>query len=302
MSILRDYDLTRAQFTSTEEIRGIVIVDEIDLHLHTSHQYEVLPKLMSMFPKVQFLVTSHSPLFVLGLQQVLGEQGFGLYELPSGAPILAEDFEEFGEAYRAFCETRRHSDEVRIAIENAKKPLVFVEGAIDVKYIEKAALLLGFQNLMKVAEIREGSGSSLKDIWRGLTEHHVERKSIVVLYDPECQRNANKGNMFLRSMTKFDDPDDHPIQKGIENLFDRETLEWARGEHPAFIDVTNKHSKTVRNKEVVVPEIWTVNKDEKTNLCTWLCENGTADDFEHFEPTLEMLKDILVEDMMEDAS
>lgn len=300
LSILRDYDLTGAQFATTEKIRGIVIVDEIDLHLHTLHQYEVLPKLMNMFPKVQFVVTSHSPLFVLGLKQVLGEQGFGLYELPSGAPISAEDFEEFEKVYRAFSKTRQHYKQVQNAIKKAQKSLIFVEGIIDVKYLQKAVMKLKFQDLMEVAEIRDGDGSGgLNNIWKGLTRDHVERKRIVVLYDPECERNDTRGNMFRRSMIKFND---HPIQKGIENLFDRETLERVRQEYSSFIDVTDKHSKMVRGKEEIVPESWTVNKDEKTNLCNWLCENGTADDFEHFKPTLEMLKDILIGDKMEEAS
>lgn len=40
---------------------GIVIIDEIDLHLHPSWQREVLPALMKTFPKIQFIATTHSP-------------------------------------------------------------------------------------------------------------------------------------------------------------------------------------------------------------------------------------------------
>src|SRR5262249_31550571 len=36
-------------------IEGIVLIDEIDAHLHTSLQYEVLPALCRLFPKVQFI-------------------------------------------------------------------------------------------------------------------------------------------------------------------------------------------------------------------------------------------------------
>jgi len=300
LSILRDYDLTGAEFTNTEEIRGIVIVDEIDLHLHTVHQHEVLPKLMAMFPKIQFIVTSHSPLFVLGLKQHLGEQGFGLYELPSGVPISAEEFEEFGKAYQAFSKTHQHSKEIQNAIKNAQKPLVFVEGTIDVRYLQRAAALLEFQDLMEVAEIRAGGGSSQLDkIWNKLTKDHIERKSIIILYDPECSRKETaEQNIFRRLITKFTD---HPIQKGIENLFDRESLERARRERPTFIDVTGERRDTVRGKVTVVPETWKVNNDEKTNLCNWLCENGTADDFDHFKPTLQMLRNLLVEDTPEAA-
>ena len=45
---------------------GIVIIDEFDAHLHPKYQYE-LPKLLSsVFPKVQFIVATHSPIPLLG--------------------------------------------------------------------------------------------------------------------------------------------------------------------------------------------------------------------------------------------
>lgn len=44
------------------EIPGIVLIDEIDLHLHPSWQREVVPALSSAFPKIQFVMTTHSPL------------------------------------------------------------------------------------------------------------------------------------------------------------------------------------------------------------------------------------------------
>lgn len=40
---------------------GIVLIDEIDLHLHPQWQREVVPALLSTFPHVQFIVTTHSP-------------------------------------------------------------------------------------------------------------------------------------------------------------------------------------------------------------------------------------------------
>ncbi len=51
----------------SDEISGVVIIDEIDAHLHPKYQYE-LPKLLSeAFPKVQFIVSTHSPIPLLGL-------------------------------------------------------------------------------------------------------------------------------------------------------------------------------------------------------------------------------------------
>ena len=53
---------------SFEDIEGIVIIDEFDAHLHPKYQYE-LPKLLStVFPKVQFIVSTHSPIPLLGVE------------------------------------------------------------------------------------------------------------------------------------------------------------------------------------------------------------------------------------------
>jgi predicted ATP-binding protein involved in virulence len=41
---------------------GIVLVDEIDLLLHPSWQRVVVPAVARMFPHIQFLLTTHSPI------------------------------------------------------------------------------------------------------------------------------------------------------------------------------------------------------------------------------------------------
>jgi len=40
---------------------GIVLIDEIDLHLHPAWQREVIPCLLKTFPNIQFITTTHSP-------------------------------------------------------------------------------------------------------------------------------------------------------------------------------------------------------------------------------------------------
>jgi predicted ATP-dependent endonuclease of OLD family len=53
---------------SFDELTGIVIIDEFDAHLHPKYQYE-LPKLLStVFPKIQFIVSTHSPIPLLGVE------------------------------------------------------------------------------------------------------------------------------------------------------------------------------------------------------------------------------------------
>lgn len=40
---------------------GIILIDEIDLHLHPAWQKMIVPKLTAVFPNCQFLISSHSP-------------------------------------------------------------------------------------------------------------------------------------------------------------------------------------------------------------------------------------------------
>lgn len=44
-----------------ERAEGVVLIDEVDLHLHPQWQRVVLPGLQKAFPKLQFIVSTHSP-------------------------------------------------------------------------------------------------------------------------------------------------------------------------------------------------------------------------------------------------
>ena len=52
------------QLTRAYEREGIVLVDEIETHLHLELQKVIMPLLTKIFPHIQFIVTTHSP-FVL---------------------------------------------------------------------------------------------------------------------------------------------------------------------------------------------------------------------------------------------
>lgn len=49
-------------------LEGIVLLDEIDLHLHPTWQRRIVPILRSIFPRLQFIVTTHSPLVLTGFE------------------------------------------------------------------------------------------------------------------------------------------------------------------------------------------------------------------------------------------
>lgn len=55
---------------SLNEIKGIVIIDEIEKHLHPLLQRQIIEHLHSKFEKIQFIISTHSPLCVSGTADV----------------------------------------------------------------------------------------------------------------------------------------------------------------------------------------------------------------------------------------
>ncbi len=50
--------------TKSYDLQGVVLIDEIETHLHIELQKKILPFLTKFFPKTQFIITTHSP-FIL---------------------------------------------------------------------------------------------------------------------------------------------------------------------------------------------------------------------------------------------
>lgn len=55
-----------------ELTEGVVLIDEIDLHLHPKWQKTIVPNLKNLFPNIQFILTTHSPFIIQSLEGVNG--------------------------------------------------------------------------------------------------------------------------------------------------------------------------------------------------------------------------------------
>jgi hypothetical protein len=53
------------------DVQGIILIDEVETHLHISLQKKILPFLTSFFPKIQFIVTTHSPFVLNSLENAV---------------------------------------------------------------------------------------------------------------------------------------------------------------------------------------------------------------------------------------
>lgn len=56
--------LEAGQAVDPAEMEGLVLVDEIDLHLHPRWQVSLVPALRAVFPRLQFVATTHSPMIL----------------------------------------------------------------------------------------------------------------------------------------------------------------------------------------------------------------------------------------------
>lgn len=55
--------------SAIDKTPGVVLIDEIDLHLHPKWQKGVVSDLKTIFPKVQFIATTHSPFIIQSLKE-----------------------------------------------------------------------------------------------------------------------------------------------------------------------------------------------------------------------------------------
>lgn len=128
---------TLHQRGTLHDIEGIAVIDEAEVYLHTHLQRSVLPKLIKLFPKVQFVITTHSPTFLMGMKDEFGVNGFQILNMPSGTSIDVDQFSEIGAAVEALRHTTAFRSEVRseVAREN-DRPILIVEGRSDAILIE----------------------------------------------------------------------------------------------------------------------------------------------------------------------
>jgi predicted ATPase len=65
--LLRVDAAERASGDRTKQPSGVVIIDEIETHLHLKLQEDILPFLSALFPEIQFILATHSPVVMASI-------------------------------------------------------------------------------------------------------------------------------------------------------------------------------------------------------------------------------------------
>lgn len=206
-SIVRDADLALMQFKTPDQIAGIVVIDEADLHLHLSLQYEVLPRLIALFPKIQFIISVHAPMVALGLEKTLGADGFEIRELPAGIPITSENYSEFLTAFDVFANTKKFQEEVWSKVKATELPALLLEGKTDASLITSAWEKLNPGKPMPFAPIpcgidpnpdeRNGGAEMLRRCFEFLSI--VTDRTIIAIFDNDRTGNEQFNGLALKA-------------------------------------------------------------------------------------------------------
>ena len=122
--MMRMQNQTRRSFDF--RLPGIVLIDEIETHLHLELQKNIMPLLTTVFPNIQFVVTTHSPFILNSLEDVviydlennlLVENGLGnvpydgIVEGYFGVDKLSDTLKDKFEQYRSLVKKESLSDD-----------------------------------------------------------------------------------------------------------------------------------------------------------------------------------------------
>lgn len=122
--IMRMQNQTQRSFDF--DVPGIVLIDEIETHLHLELQKNIMPLLTTIFPNIQFIVTSHSPFILNSIENVviydlennlLVENGLdnvpydGIVEGYFGVNKLSNTLKEKFEKYKELVKKEKLSDD-----------------------------------------------------------------------------------------------------------------------------------------------------------------------------------------------
>lgn len=290
-TILRYADNAENQY-DMKEMKGIVLVDEIDAHLHAELSYTVLPKLIKLFPKIQFIMTAHNPLLALGMEKEFGQEGYALLEMPEGNIITSERFKEFEKAYSYLKETKIFDEDIKKSIKGKNKPLILCEGVTDVNYYKTAIEVLDYEEAFKNVEIdyvgnkkNGGVKFSGKDNLKKfydllLINSSIVHHPIIFVFDHDEGTNSDIKDcdsefLYIRKLTQIANK---KANGGIENLLPESV----------FLDeYYNTKCNQSGATQTVVKEL------DKTKLCTDLCKNKDPVIFKNFEPILKEFMKIL---------
>ena len=212
LTIIKDWEQVNGSESTIDKINGCVIIDEVDLGLHIDYAYRALPQLMKLFPKIQFILTSHSPFFLAGLKHEYGDN-VDILNMPDG--IKLTDLNTFGEMQKAqqlfndsikeLQASYRFMEEQFIELQKSTgKIYVFTEGKTDVVFLEKAIEKLKITDLdieIKAAAKGNGNGDeAVKSLLERLQDNNIANNLVIGIFDRDKKIEFKDANNIKKNL------------------------------------------------------------------------------------------------------
>ena len=140
---------------SQYDCQGIVLIDELETHLHIELQKKIFPFLTEFFPNLQFIVTTHSPYILNSISNARAYDLEKHIELENLSAFSSDDLAE------GYFEADAYSDELKELLKRYEE-LCFKQNINEEERAERAQLRTKFKNLSP--ELSRDAREKFKDI------------------------------------------------------------------------------------------------------------------------------------------
>lgn len=125
---------------SEYDYQGIVLIDELETHLHIELQKKIFPFLTKFFPKIQFIVTTHSPYILNSISNAKAYDLERQVELDNLSGFSSDDLAE------GYFEADAYSDELKNSL-NRYEELCLKNDLTEDERAERAEIRIKFKNI-----------------------------------------------------------------------------------------------------------------------------------------------------------
>ena len=147
---------------SEYDYQGIVLIDELETHLHIELQKKIFPFLTKFFPKIQFIVTTHSPYILNSISNAKAYDLERQVELDNLSGFSSDDLAE------GYFEADAYSDELKNSL-NRYEELCFRKDLTEDERAERAEIRIKFKNIS--TELSGAAKERFEDIERRRKAH-----------------------------------------------------------------------------------------------------------------------------------
>lgn len=125
---------------SEYDYQGIVLIDELETHLHIELQKKIFPFLTKFFPRIQFIVTTHSPYILNSISNAKAYDLERQVELDNLSGFSSDDLAE------GYFEADAYSDELKNSL-NRYEELCLRNDLTEDERAERAEIRIKFKNI-----------------------------------------------------------------------------------------------------------------------------------------------------------